>query len=84
VGDDNVANDRLINSTQGDSMISVLQTIAQKSNHPYNPNNKLDPAYIDYDSTHAAVTSAQVTKLNATIPLVITGDGYIGIDYGDD
>lgn len=42
-----MANDRLMNATQGDSIITALQTIAQKSESPYHSENKLNPAYID-------------------------------------
>ena len=42
-----MANDRLMNAAQGDSIITALQTIAQKSESPYHSGNKLNPAYID-------------------------------------
>jgi len=68
-----MAIDRLINSTQGDSIIAALGSsgsiaqslaiIAAKSNTPYNSDNKLNPSFIAYDTTHAAVTEAQRTQI---------------------
>lgn len=54
-----MATDRLPNSTQMDALNSYLNTIAGKIGNPYSLENKLNPAYINYDSTHAAVTEAQ-------------------------
>ena len=49
-----MAIDKLINSTQGDSIIAALNAISSKVGSPYNLENKLNPVYINYDSTHAA------------------------------
>ena len=68
-----MAIDKLINSTQGDSIIAALGSsgsiaqslaiIAAKSNTPYSSDNKLNPSFIAYDTTHAAVTEAQRTQI---------------------
>ena len=57
-----MAIDKLINSTQGDSIIAALNAISSKVGSPYNLENKLNPAYINYDSTHAATPETVATS----------------------
>ena len=76
-----VKNDRLLNAAQGDSIISALQAIATTPKSPYNNLNKLDPDYIDYDSTHASITQPAVDALNYMTKITYDNDGYIGVDY---
>ena len=51
--------------------------------NPYDNQNKLNPSYINYDSTHAPITQAQVNTLNTMGKIVYDDQGYIGIDYGE-
>lgn len=89
-----MAIDKLINSTQGDSIIAALNAISSKVGSPYNLENKLNPAYINYDSTHAAtpetvansgITSTDVAQIemnkNNISWLVDTGVKNL-LDYG--
>lgn len=76
-----MAIDKLINSTQGDSIIAALGSsgsiaqslamIAAKSNTPYNSDNKLNPSFIAYDTTHAAVTEAQRTQIGTNTTNIV-------------
>ena len=67
-----MATDRLINSSQGDSIITALTTIAQKTGTYYNADNKLNPAFIasgalsDGMSATTQAISDDSTKLATT------------------
>lgn len=58
-----MATDRLPNSTQMDALNGYLDTIAGKIGNPYSLENKLNPAYINYDSTHSAISAADVAQI---------------------
>ena len=59
-----MATDKLPNSTQMGSVVTALQTIAQKSQTPYNSDNKLPTDYADdTNQTHKFATSAQLTQI---------------------
>ena len=59
-----MATDRLMNHTQGESIVSALQTIAQKSETPYNASNKLPTDYADdTNQTNKFATAAQLEQI---------------------
>ena len=59
-----MATDKLPNSTQMEDVVTALQTIAQKSNTPYNPDNKLPSDYVnDASQTHKFATQAQLDQI---------------------
>lgn len=59
-----MATDKLPNSTQMGSVVTALQTIAQKSQTPYNSDNKLPTDYADdTNQTHKFATQAQLTQI---------------------
>lgn len=61
---DSAAQNALPTQGQVDDIITALNTIANKTDHPYNPDNKLPSDYVnDTNQTHKFATQAQLTQI---------------------